>query len=263
MKLDLGAVARDTAIGVVRAWPWLVAAVLFRVACDWIEIWIDIFWTEADPRREGLRSDSLGAMILREILNGLVVGIVVAAVLNALGVLPGGRLARGLRAWPTAFATGLIWSLPYLTAASMSAAASMTASGMGFGDVAWAAVMLAAAITALTLSVLLSYATGSAVVRGTGVIASFRDSLRLTRSHRWKLLMISVGLMVFYSLAYYAGNRLGHEVRGPWVSFAVENGTLRSAGVLCFVVVAAVWANLDRIRPGEIPDGDGGDAALT
>jgi hypothetical protein len=88
MKLDLGAVARDTATGIARAWPWLVAAVIFRVACDWAEIWIDVALTEANPQREGLRSDSLGILIFREVLNGLFLGYATGgAVVRGTGVI--------------------------------------------------------------------------------------------------------------------------------------------------------------------------------
>ena len=206
MDLNLGAVARDTATGVARAWPWLVFAVLFRVAGDLAEIRIDLALTEADPSRQGLYSDSLGILLVREVLDGLAMGVVIAAVLQALGAFEGGRLARGLRAWPTAFATSLIWALPFLASAGMTASASMRPNGIGFGVSVVGSVTLVAAIAALILGVFLGYATGGAVVRGTGVIASFRDSLRLTRGHSGRLLLVSVGLTVFAGLAMYGGN---------------------------------------------------------
>ena len=255
MKLDLGGVARDTATGVARAWPWLVFAVLFRMAGDLAEIRIDIALTELDPSRQGMRSDSLSILIVREVLDGLVLGVVVAAVLHALGVLPGGRLARGLRAWPTAFATGLIWALPFLASAGMDASAGMRPNGIGFGVSVVGSVTLVAAVAALILSVFLGYATGGAVVRGTGVIASVRDSLRLTRGHGWRLLLVTVGLMMFAGLAKYGGDILFGVIRGPWTSFAAESLTVRSASVLSMVVGAAVWANLDRMRRRENPNG--------
>lgn len=261
MKLDLGAVARDTATGIARAWPWLVAAVLFRVGGDLAEIQIDFARTEADPSREGVYSDGLSILVVREVLDGLVVGVVVAAVLHALGVLPGGRLARGLRAWPTAFATGLLWALPFLASAAIVASASLRPNGIGFGTLVVGSVTLVAAIAALLLSVFLGYATGGAVVRGTGVIASFRDSLRLTRGHRWRLLLVSVGLTMFAGLAKYGGDMLFGVIRDPWVSFAAESLTVRSASVLSMVVGAAVWANLDRIQDLQRPDGMAGSPA--
>jgi len=258
MDLNLGAVARDTATGVARAWPWLVFAVLFRVAGDLAEIRIDLALTEADPSRQGLYSDSLGILLVREVLDGLAMGVVIAAVLQALGAFEGGRLARGLRAWPTAFATSLIWALPFLASAGMTASASMRPNGIGFGVSVVGSVTLVAAIAALILGVFLGYATGGAVVRGTGVIASFRDSLRLTRGHSGRLLLVSVGLTVFAGLAMYGGNMLFGAIRDPWVSTAAKALAVRSASILSMVVVAAVWADLDRIRQRESEDGMAG-----
>ena len=261
MKLDLGAVARDTATGIARAWPWLVAAVLFRVGGDLAEIQIHSAYVEADPSREGIYSDGLGILVVREVLDGLVLGVVVAVVLHALGVLPGGRLTRGLRAWPTAFATGLIWALPFLASAGMSATASLRPNGIGFGASVVGSVTLVAAISTLILIGFLGYATGGAVVRGTGVIASFRDSLRLTRGHRWKLVLVTVGLTMFAGLAKYGGDVLLGLIRDPWASLAAENLTVRSASVLSMVVGAAVWANLARKQDLQRPDGMAGSPA--
>jgi hypothetical protein len=90
---------------------------------------------------------------------------------------------------------------------------------------------------------------------------NIRDSLRLTRGHGWKLVLVTLGLTIFAGLAKHGGDMLFGVITDPGTSLAAENLTIRSASVLSMVVGAAVWANLDRIRRRQSPDGMAGALA--
>lgn len=201
------------------------------------------------PVAYAIAADTAGSLI-RLALGSLVGGALLHLVLAQRSVSSAASAA--LSSFPAIYLMAALISLPAI--ASTGLAAMIQAPDATLKDMAMTSLLLglAAEVVGLAIYAFIGPAAAIAVTETRSPRQALGGALQLTRGRRWPLFWIQLGLVVFIIILHAIRAALLALMMKPIGFHPTITSTMHAlTGVLSWLVLAAIYRELRRARPGE------------